>query len=57
MTYGSEAVVPVEVGLTTLRTLTYDDQRNEEQLRPNLDLINEVRDTLFPTSILWKLIL
>jgi hypothetical protein len=25
MTYGSEAVVLVEIGLTTLRTSTYDD--------------------------------
>uniref|UniRef100_A0A2N9GFI7 Uncharacterized protein n=1 Tax=Fagus sylvatica TaxID=28930 RepID=A0A2N9GFI7_FAGSY len=45
MTYGSEAVVPVEIGLTTLRTSTYDDQQNEEQLRLNLDLIDEVRET------------
>ena len=45
MTYGSEAVVPVEIGLTTLRTSSYDNQQNEEQLRLNLDLINEVRET------------
>ena len=37
-------MVLVEVRLTTLRTLTYDDQRNEEQFRFNLDLIDEVRD-------------
>uniref|UniRef100_A0A2N9IZQ4 RNase H type-1 domain-containing protein n=1 Tax=Fagus sylvatica TaxID=28930 RepID=A0A2N9IZQ4_FAGSY len=42
MTYGSEAVVPVEIGLTTFRTSTYDDNQNEEQLRLNLDLIDEV---------------
>ena len=42
MTYGSEVVVPVKIGLTTLRTSTYDDQQNEEQLRLNLDLIDEV---------------
>uniref|UniRef100_A0A2N9EL41 RNA-directed DNA polymerase n=1 Tax=Fagus sylvatica TaxID=28930 RepID=A0A2N9EL41_FAGSY len=45
MTFGSEAVVPVEIGLTTLRTSAYDDQQNEEQLRLNLDLIDEVRET------------
>jgi hypothetical protein len=45
MTYGSEAVVPVEIGLMTLRTSTYDDRENEEQLRLNLDLIDEVRET------------
>ena len=45
MTYGSEVVVPVEVGLTTLRTLAYDNQQNEEQLRLNLDLIDKVQET------------
>ena len=45
MTYGNKAVVLVEIGLTTLRTSTYDEQQNEEQLRLNLDLIDEVRET------------
>uniref|UniRef100_A0A2N9F3Z1 Uncharacterized protein n=1 Tax=Fagus sylvatica TaxID=28930 RepID=A0A2N9F3Z1_FAGSY len=45
MTFGSEAVVPVEIELTTLRTSAYDDQQNEEQLCLNLDLIDEVRET------------
>uniref|UniRef100_A0A2N9H2V5 RNase H type-1 domain-containing protein n=1 Tax=Fagus sylvatica TaxID=28930 RepID=A0A2N9H2V5_FAGSY len=45
MTYGSEVVVPIEIGLKTLQTLTYDDQQNEEQLHLNLDLIDEVRET------------
>ena len=45
MTYGSEIVIPVEIGLTTLRTSTYDDQQNEEQLCLNLDLIDKVRET------------
>uniref|UniRef100_A0A2N9EW67 Integrase catalytic domain-containing protein n=1 Tax=Fagus sylvatica TaxID=28930 RepID=A0A2N9EW67_FAGSY len=44
MTYESEVVVPVKIGLTTLRTSTYDDQQNEEQLRLNLVLIDEVRE-------------
>ena len=44
MTYGSEAVVLVEIGITTFRTLTYDDQENEGQIRLNLDLIDEVRE-------------
>ena len=44
MTYGSEAVVPVEIGLTTFRTSTYDDQQNEGQIHLNLDLIDEVQE-------------
>ena len=46
MTYGSEAVVPVEIGLTTFRTSAYDDKENEEQFCLNLDLIDEVRETV-----------
>uniref|UniRef100_A0A2N9GMR1 Uncharacterized protein n=1 Tax=Fagus sylvatica TaxID=28930 RepID=A0A2N9GMR1_FAGSY len=46
MTYGNEAVAPVEIGLTTLRIATYDDLGNEEQLCLNLDLIDEVRETV-----------
>jgi hypothetical protein len=45
MTYGSEVVVPVEIGLTTFRASTYDDEQNEEQIRLNLDLIDKVRET------------
>uniref|UniRef100_A0A2N9HAC0 Uncharacterized protein n=1 Tax=Fagus sylvatica TaxID=28930 RepID=A0A2N9HAC0_FAGSY len=45
MTFGSEAVIPVEIGMTTFRTSAYDGQKNEEQLRLNLDLIDEVRET------------
>uniref|UniRef100_A0A2N9H0M9 Uncharacterized protein n=1 Tax=Fagus sylvatica TaxID=28930 RepID=A0A2N9H0M9_FAGSY len=45
MTFGSEAVVPVEIGMTTLRTSAYNDRQNEEQLRLNLNLIDEVRET------------
>uniref|UniRef100_A0A2N9GE62 Uncharacterized protein n=1 Tax=Fagus sylvatica TaxID=28930 RepID=A0A2N9GE62_FAGSY len=33
------------IDMTTLRTSAYDDQQNEEQLRLNLDLIDEVRET------------
>uniref|UniRef100_A0A2N9G5B1 RNA-directed DNA polymerase n=1 Tax=Fagus sylvatica TaxID=28930 RepID=A0A2N9G5B1_FAGSY len=45
MTFGTEAVVPVEIGMTTFRTALYDDQQNETQLRLNLDLIDEVQKT------------
>ncbi len=44
MTYGSEAVVPVEIGLTTFRTSTSDNKQNEKQICLNLDLIDKVRE-------------
>uniref|UniRef100_A0A2N9I8K3 Uncharacterized protein n=1 Tax=Fagus sylvatica TaxID=28930 RepID=A0A2N9I8K3_FAGSY len=44
LTYGIEAVIPVEIGLTTWRTDNYDEGINDAQLRSNLDLVDEVRD-------------
>uniref|UniRef100_A0A2N9FUY8 Uncharacterized protein n=1 Tax=Fagus sylvatica TaxID=28930 RepID=A0A2N9FUY8_FAGSY len=44
LTYGTEAVIPVEIGLTTWRTNNYDEESNDAQLRSNLDLVDEVRD-------------
>ena len=43
LTYGSEAVIPAEVHMANHRVMTYQDKDNEEQLRLNLDLIDEVR--------------
>ena len=44
LTYGTEAVILVEVGLTSLRREFFDEQDNNDQLKHNLDLVDEVRD-------------
>jgi hypothetical protein len=44
LTYGTEAVIPVEIGLTTWRTNHHDEISNNSQLRMNLDLLDEARD-------------
>ena len=44
LTYGIEAVIPVEVGLTSLRRESFDEQSNNDQLKQNLDFLDEVRD-------------
>ena len=43
LAYGSEAVIPAEVHVTNHWVMKYQDKENEEQLRLNLDLIDEVR--------------
>ena len=43
LAYGSEAVIPAEVLMANHRVTKYQDEENEEQLRLNLDLIDEVR--------------
>ena len=44
ITFGIEAVIPVEVGLMNLQVKTYEGQKNEQELNNNLDLIDEVRE-------------
>ena len=43
LSYVSDAVIPVEVGLTSYRVTHYKDEENEKQLCLKLDLIDEVR--------------
>ena len=43
LAYGSEVVIPAEVHMANHRVMMYQDKDNEEQLRLNLDLIDEVR--------------
>ncbi|KAK3012780.1 hypothetical protein RJ639_010216 [Escallonia herrerae] len=41
--FGTEALLPVEVGLPTVRVLQFSEAENEENLRGNLDLLDDVR--------------
>ena len=43
LAYGSEAVIPAEVHMANHRVMMYQEKDNAEQLRLNLDLIDEVR--------------
>jgi ribonuclease HI len=44
LTYGVEAVIPLEVGLPTLRSEQYDQEDNELMLAKDMDLAQERRD-------------
>ncbi|KAK3039116.1 hypothetical protein RJ639_028862 [Escallonia herrerae] len=41
--FGTEALLPVEVGLPTVQVLQFSEVENEENLRGNLDLLDDVR--------------
>ena len=43
LAYGSEAVIPAEVHMANHRVMVYQEKDNTEQLRLNLDLVDEVR--------------
>ena len=44
MTYGSEAVIPLEVGFLTLRTSLFTPDNNDQLLERSLDLVDEQRE-------------
>ena len=43
LTYGSEAVIPAKVGLTSYRVHNHDENKNDEAMRLQLDLVDELR--------------
>ena len=44
LTYGTEAAIPVEVGVTSMRKEVFSRDSNDDQLRVNLDFLDEVKD-------------
>nr|GEW70262.1 reverse transcriptase domain-containing protein [Tanacetum cinerariifolium] len=44
LTYGTETVIPTEIGMPTYRTAAVDVVKNDEELRLNLDLLEERRE-------------
>ncbi|GJS69193.1 reverse transcriptase domain-containing protein [Tanacetum coccineum] len=44
LTYGTEAVIPAEIGMPTYRTTAVDVVHNDDELRLNLDLVEERRE-------------
>ena len=43
LTYGTEAVISVKVGITSIRRETFHEGTNNDQLRINLDCLDEVK--------------
>ena len=43
LTYGSETVIPVEVELTSYRVDNHNEEKNDEAMRLQLDLLDKVR--------------
>ncbi|XP_043717770.1 uncharacterized protein LOC122665684 [Telopea speciosissima] len=45
LAYGTEVVIPVEVRETSMMVQFYNPEVNDEELRVNLDLLEEIRET------------
>ena len=46
MTYGPEAVIPLETGFPTLRTSLFNPDNNNRLLEKSLDLVEERREAI-----------
>ena len=43
LTYGSETVIPTEVGLPSYRVHNHDENKNNEAMRLQLNLVDELK--------------
>ena len=55
LVYGSEAVLPVELGIPSPRITLYDQDDSDEQKKLLLDLLPETRGIALIKSISYKL--
>ncbi|GKA95096.1 reverse transcriptase domain-containing protein, partial [Tanacetum coccineum] len=46
LTYGSEAVIPAEIGMPTHRTMMIREDENENKMRLNIDLLQERKEAV-----------
>ncbi|KAL0426583.1 UNVERIFIED_CONTAM: hypothetical protein Slati_2833100 [Sesamum latifolium] len=47
LVYGTEAIIPAELGMPPHRVMNFSEECNENLLRENLDLIEELREKAF----------
>ncbi|KAK3022349.1 hypothetical protein RJ639_047054 [Escallonia herrerae] len=52
--YGTEAMLPVEIGVPTIQALHFHEVNNEAGLRANLDLLDETRTQAHERSVVIK---
>ncbi|RDY09298.1 Retrovirus-related Pol polyprotein, partial [Mucuna pruriens] len=45
LTFKTESVIPVEIGESSTQTTLFEPSENEDELRANLDMLQEVRET------------
>ena len=54
MVFGTESVIPVEIGMPSFRVSNFDKEINEAELRINLDLLEEKRENAELRQMAYK---
>ena len=57
LTYGTEVVIPIKVGVASTKQTTFSKEENDDKLQVNLDCLDEVRDKASSRMIeyQWKM--
>ncbi|KAL0439424.1 UNVERIFIED_CONTAM: hypothetical protein Slati_2425400 [Sesamum latifolium] len=54
LVYGTEAIIPAELGMPSHRILHFDEEHNSQLLKENLDFVEELRETAFIRTQRYK---
>ena len=54
LTYGTEAIIPVEVEVASIRREVLHEEDNDDQLRINLDCLDKVRDKASSRMMIYQ---
>ena len=54
MTYGAEAMIPLETGFPTLRTSLFTPDNNDNLLEKSLNLIEERRESVMVQLVYYQ---
>ena len=54
LAFGIEAVIPIELKLPSVRVMAFDEQHNSQDLKANLDLLEEKREIAQVRMVVYK---
>ncbi|GKV17766.1 hypothetical protein SLEP1_g28227 [Rubroshorea leprosula] len=54
LAFGTEAVIPIEIGVPSFRVTHFDEGRNGQLLRENLDLLDDIREEARLRTLVYK---
>ncbi|GKV04527.1 hypothetical protein SLEP1_g16680 [Rubroshorea leprosula] len=54
LAFGTEAVIPIEIGVPSFRVTHFDEGRNGQLLRENLDLLDDLREKARLRTLVYK---
>ncbi|GKV48210.1 hypothetical protein SLEP1_g55036 [Rubroshorea leprosula] len=54
LAFGTEAVIPIEIGVLSFKVTHFDEGRNGQLLRENLDLLDDVREEARLQTLVYK---